>query len=117
MLFSVSMPSYLMLLAASISEDQLDAGDIGFSGLMVALVATTFVADQQQWGKYRPLMFLNTFNIDSILQTSKMQSRNIKRPPKYHLNIIERISTVVLMWSVFGLGVVTPISQRNSHFG
>ena len=45
------MPTYLMLLAARKSEDRLDLGDMGFSAAMVAFVAITYLADQQQWSK------------------------------------------------------------------
>ena len=45
------MPTYLMLLAAKKSGDQLDAGDLGFSAVMVAFVALSFAADQQQWSR------------------------------------------------------------------
>ena len=47
------MPTYLMLLAAKKSGDHLDAGDLGFSAAMVAFVALSFVADQQQWSRCR----------------------------------------------------------------
>ena len=65
------MPTYLMLLAARKSVDQIDAGDIGFSALMVAFVAATFVADQQQWSK-------------SIISIIRMTSRltEARRLPK-----------------------------------
>lgn len=46
------MPTYVMLLAARRSENQLDVGDIGFSAGMLAFIAISFVADQQQWSKY-----------------------------------------------------------------
>lgn len=46
------MPTYVMLLAARKSENQLDVGDIGFSAVMVAFLAISFIADQQQWSKY-----------------------------------------------------------------
>ena len=50
LLFTVAMPTYLMLLAA-MKSDGLDAGDVGFSAAMVAFVAITFLADQQQWSE------------------------------------------------------------------
>ena len=45
------MPTYLMLLAARRSGDQLDAGDMVAAAVMVAFIGVTFIADQQQWSE------------------------------------------------------------------
>lgn len=46
------MPTYLMVLASRTSENQLDLGDMAFSGAIIAFVALSFVADQQQWSEH-----------------------------------------------------------------
>ena len=54
LLFSVTTPTYILLLlnrfAASTSQaSSLDTTDIIFAGLIINLVALTFLADEQQW--------------------------------------------------------------------
>ncbi|KAL8742708.1 MAG: hypothetical protein Q9190_004847 [Brigantiaea leucoxantha] len=47
LLFSVTMPTYVLLLAAKITQPQ--PIDVGFTQVLLALVFLAFVADQQQW--------------------------------------------------------------------
>ncbi|KAL8796869.1 MAG: hypothetical protein Q9195_000952 [Heterodermia aff. obscurata] len=84
LLFSVSMPTYVMLLAAKKSGNYLDAGDLGFSAVMVAFVALSFAADQQQW------------NFQSAKQ--KYQ-KTAKAPTQYHREDLDRGFNVVGLWS------------------
>lgn len=65
------MPTYLMLLAARRSEDQLDAGDIGFSAVMAAFLAISFIADQQQWSRYND----RVLEIFSLIKSQRLPER------------------------------------------
>jgi hypothetical protein len=43
------------MLASRQGQEKMDLADIVFSRVLVALVLIEFFADQQQWGKIRPL--------------------------------------------------------------
>ncbi|MCJ1351460.1 MAG: hypothetical protein MMC33_001444 [Icmadophila ericetorum] len=49
LLFSVTFPTYALLLCSKVTGDELSTVDLGFSQGIVALVFIAFVADQQQW--------------------------------------------------------------------
>jgi steroid 5-alpha reductase family enzyme len=49
LLFLISTPIYVMLLASRFSE-KMDTSDIIFARVLMGLVLLEFFADQQQWG-------------------------------------------------------------------
>ena len=54
LLFLITTPTYLMLIAARLSED-MDTTDIMIARGMMGLIMIEFFADQQQWGKFVPV--------------------------------------------------------------
>jgi len=53
LLFLISTPTYVMLLAARLGE-KMETSDIIFARVLMALVLLEFFADQQQWGNDCP---------------------------------------------------------------
>ena len=116
LLFSISMPTYLMVLASRKSENHLDNGDIAFSGAMIAFVALSFLADQQQWSECtRAVLLLDT---DSCVpQIFKMQNTTISKLRKTRVDITKKTLTGASTWLGSGLGAAILILQPSSLFG
>lgn len=75
LLFSLVMPSYLLLLASSITGDTIHLLDIGISQGLVVFVSLAAMADQQQWSKYFALKILFCISIKHA--TTDYQSAKI----------------------------------------
>jgi len=96
------MPTYLMVLAARRSENQLDIGDMAFSGAMVAFVALSFMADQQQWSECVPTVLIprTDGHLPLDFQSAKHEYlKTAKHPSKYHQEDLDRGFNVVGLWS------------------
>ena len=97
------MPTYLMVLASRKSENQLDIGDMAFSGAMIGFVALSFVSDQQQWSKCTRRSIIS--NIDDRLlldfQNAKHDYlKSAKNRSQYHQEDLDRGFNVVGLWSL-----------------
>lgn len=57
LLYLLAVPTYAILLASQ-NEKDISGADIVFTAVQVALVASEFVSDQQQWGKSEEAVFL-----------------------------------------------------------
>ena len=49
---AVTCPTYVILLASKILDDEATSGDLVFSRLLVGLVLLEFFADGQQWSEH-----------------------------------------------------------------
>ena len=52
LLFSITFPTYLLLLAARLTGEGLTTLDLIFSSTITVLIALSATADQQQWSEY-----------------------------------------------------------------
>ena len=52
LLFSVTLPTYVLLLAARLTGEGLSTLDLIFSSTITVLIALSATADQQQWSEY-----------------------------------------------------------------
>ena len=52
LLYMFASPVYVLLLATQF-EPELSTGDIGFTVMELGLILVEFIADHQQWGKFR----------------------------------------------------------------
>ncbi|KAI9881075.1 MAG: hypothetical protein M1830_008233 [Pleopsidium flavum] len=84
LLFSVTTPTYILLLAARLTANEYRTADLIFSRALVGLVLLAFFADQQQW-KYQ--------------SAKKEYQASAKVPPKFHREDLDRGFNVSGLWS------------------
>ena len=84
LLFSITTPTYLVLLASQVLPDEMSNGDIIFTRVLVGLVLLEFFADQQQW---------------KFQQAKKSYQQTAKAPPKYDPEDLDRGFVVSGLWS------------------
>ena len=91
-----------MVLASRRSENQLDVGDMAFSGAMIAFVALSFVADQQQWSECVHTRYIpDTDGCPPLdFQNAKHDyQKTTKNASRYHQEDLDRGFNVVGLWS------------------
>ncbi|KAI9698294.1 MAG: hypothetical protein M1820_007564 [Bogoriella megaspora] len=75
LLFSITSPTYVLLIASRLSPDKLTFADTVFVRILMALVLLEFFADQQQW---------------DFQQAKTLYRRTARVPPKYTRDELDR---------------------------
>ncbi|TQS38663.1 hypothetical protein Golomagni_00827 [Golovinomyces magnicellulatus] len=65
LLFLITTPSYIILLAAQVSP-KISAADYVFASVLIALIAIELISDQQQWGEFKLFKPSNLYTILSL---------------------------------------------------
>ncbi|KAI9835360.1 MAG: hypothetical protein M1837_003800 [Sclerophora amabilis] len=84
LLFSITLPTYILLLTARITGDQSTTADLVFSRALVCLVLFEWFADQQQW---------------AFQQARKQYNETKKAPPGFLAGDLERGFVVSGLWA------------------
>ncbi|MCJ1256442.1 hypothetical protein MMC24_004263 [Lignoscripta atroalba] len=84
LLFSVSMPTYVLLLAAKLPGKGLLTEDIVFSRVLVGLVILAYLGDQQQW---------------NFQNAKKEYQKTGKVPANFHQEDLDRGFNVTGLWA------------------
>ena len=77
----VQSPTYVLMNTSRITGDNLKTSDYIFAGIMLAAVATSAVADQQQWSNIAPITLDRRIKADSA-QTIKLPNIITRTPAK-----------------------------------
>ncbi|MCJ1301854.1 hypothetical protein MMC08_004655 [Hypocenomyce scalaris] len=84
LLFMITTPTYILLLASRLTANEYQAADLIFSRGLMSLVLLTFFADQQQW---------------HYQNAKKEYQMTAKVPPKFQQEDLDRGFVVTGLWS------------------
>jgi steroid 5-alpha reductase family enzyme len=84
LLFMITMPTYILLLAARFTGDEFSKADLICSRVLMGLVLLEFFADQQQW---------------NFQQAKKEYQKTAKVPNKFEAEDLDRGFVVTGLWS------------------
>jgi steroid 5-alpha reductase family enzyme len=102
LLFLIAAPTYAILLASQ-HEQEITLADMGFTALQLALVASEFISDQQQWGKLEwiqavAITYRANYFVD--FQNAKTKYRKTaKLPPGFKQDDLDRGFITSGLWA------------------
>lgn len=103
LLFSVTLPTYILLLASRLTANEFQIADLVFSRVLMGLVLLAFFADQQQWREYWVLLAVLGVKLMCRIieyQNAKKEYRKTaKVPPKFQQEDLDRGFIVTGLWS------------------
>lgn len=115
LLFLITTPTYVMLLAAPLGET-MSTADVIFARVLMGLVLVEVFADQQQWSKSPPKSTFQSLTI-CVLQIFRKPKGFIRRLPKCPTNSNRTILTVDSLSQASGHGAATLILLQSSQSG
>ncbi len=116
LLFLITTPAYVMVLAARLGE-KMSTADVIFARVLMGLVLVEVFADQQQWSKLfserQPASSLKF----CVMKTSRKPRNYTRRLPKSPTNSNKKTSTADLSSLASGPGVGTLILRQSKRSG
>lgn len=103
LLFSITTPTYILLLASRLTASEYQTADLVFSRGLMGLVLLAFFADQQQWREYCTRLAVRgpklKCRIPDYQNAKKEYQKTAKVPPRFQQEDLDRGFIVTGLWS------------------